>query len=204
MLFRSDEEVIQAEDDEVNVDREDRDQDIKPTFRDTKDKGAQGEEDGEVDDDTDDFVWNLRKSSANGLDILSNVFGDELLPLMLPVVEQRLRDTRWEIRESAILALGAVAEGCAGGLLQYLPMLISFLLPMLDDARPLVRSTTCWTLSRFSRWTVQCACPSNNPNAMPQQQGMEQLNTLTTALCKRRSEERRVGKECRSRWSPYH
>ncbi len=180
-----DEEVIQAEDDEVNVDREDRDQDIKPTFRDTKDKGAQGEEDGEADDDTDDFVWNLRKSSANGLDILSNVFGDELLPLMLPVVEQRLRDTRWEIRESAILALGAVAEGCAGGLLQYLPMLISFLLPMLDDARPLVRSTTCWTLSRFSRWTVQCACPSNNPNAMPQQQGMEQLNTLTTALCKR-------------------
>ena len=26
----------------------------------------------------------------------------------------------------------------------------------------------------------------------------------TTLLCLRRSEERRVGKECRSRWSPYH
>src|SRR3712207_9356190 len=25
-----------------------------------------------------------------------------------------------------------------------------------------------------------------------------------TVLCKDRSEERRVGKECRSRWSPYH
>ena len=24
------------------------------------------------------------------------------------------------------------------------------------------------------------------------------------ALCSTRSEERRVGKECRSRWSPYH
>ena len=23
-------------------------------------------------------------------------------------------------------------------------------------------------------------------------------------ICKKRSEERRVGKECRSRWSPYH
>ena len=23
-------------------------------------------------------------------------------------------------------------------------------------------------------------------------------------LCEKRSEERRVGKECRSRWSPYH
>ena len=27
---------------------------------------------------------------------------------------------------------------------------------------------------------------------------------FTTALVHRRSEERRVGKECRSRWSPYH
>src|SRR5260221_124682 len=34
------------------------------------------------------------------------------------------------------------------------------------------------------------------------------INSLVTALAKvdfdKRSEERRVGKECRSRWSPYH
>src|SRR2546421_11284061 len=28
--------------------------------------------------------------------------------------------------------------------------------------------------------------------------------TLLRAVCEWRSEERRVGKECRSRWSPYH
>ena len=28
--------------------------------------------------------------------------------------------------------------------------------------------------------------------------------TSVTFLCADRSEERRVGKECRSRWSPYH
>src|SRR3984885_43980 len=28
--------------------------------------------------------------------------------------------------------------------------------------------------------------------------------TETRTLCEQRSEERRVGKECRSRWSPYH
>ena len=180
-----DEEVIQAEDDEVNANRPDRDQDIKPTFRDTKDKGAQEqEEDGQ--DDEDDFVWNLRKSSANGLDILSNVFGDELLPLMLPVVEARLAQSRWEIRESAVLALGAIAEGCTTGLLPYLPQLIGFLMPMLDDARPLVRSTTCWTLSRYSRWVVQCARPSRDgETTMAQQQGMDQLNSITTALCRK-------------------
>ena len=181
-----DEEVIQAEDDEVNANRPDRDQDIKPTFRDTKDKGSQ-EQDEEGQDDEEDFVWNLRKSSANGLDILSNVFGDELLPLMLPVVEARLTESRWEIRESAILALGAIAEGCTTGLLPYLPQLIGFLMPMLDDSRPLVRSTTCWTVSRYSRWVVQCARPlrDGQPTSMAQQQGMDQLNVITTALCRK-------------------
>src|SRR6266403_2227069 len=29
-------------------------------------------------------------------------------------------------------------------------------------------------------------------------------STASTAICRLRSEERRVGKECRSRWSPYH
>ena len=31
-----------------------------------------------------------------------------------------------------------------------------------------------------------------------------ELDELHFMLCQNRSEERRVGKECRSRWSPYH
>src|SRR3712207_9326541 len=34
--------------------------------------------------------------------------------------------------------------------------------------------------------------------------GMQQRFVVHTPLMWRRSEERRVGKECRSRWSPYH
>ena len=33
--------------------------------------------------------------------------------------------------------------------------------------------------------------------------GLERINKLLSLL-QLRSEERRVGKECRSRWSPYH
>ena len=32
----------------------------------------------------------------------------------------------------------------------------------------------------------------------------EKVNSITDDLDAMRSEERRVGKECRSRWSPYH
>src|SRR5260370_6260812 len=39
---------------------------------------------------------------------------------------------------------------------------------------------------------------------LPFQAGSSLLVTLTLPAFRRRSEERRVGKECRSRWSPYH
>jgi len=35
--------------------------------------------------------WNLRKCSAAGLDVLSTVFGEELLPIVTPIVQQRLQ-----------------------------------------------------------------------------------------------------------------
>ena len=161
-----DEEVIAAEDEEINAGREDRDQDIRPSFRGQKDRGdgglgGGGEDGGEEDeygyDDEDESQWNLRKSSANGLDVMSNVFGDELLGMILPIVEQRFREQDWRLRESAILAIGAVSEGCTTGLTPYLPQLVDFLVPSLEDPRPMLRSTACWTLSRFSRWVVQLA-----------------------------------------------
>ena len=41
--------------------------------------------------------------------MLSNHFGDELLPIMLPIVQQRLHDADWRARESG--------EGTGGMLL---------------------------------------------------------------------------------------
>lgn len=67
-------------------------------------RGATRGEDEEGDDDDGEEVnrWNLRKCSAAGLDVLSTVFGDELLPIVLPIVEQRLR-VRCQIHTCAFL-----------------------------------------------------------------------------------------------------
>ena len=49
---------------------------------------------GEEDSDSDGEEvnrWNLRKCSAAGLDVLSTVFGEELLPIVTPIVQQRLQ-----------------------------------------------------------------------------------------------------------------
>lgn len=99
---------------------------------------AHGEEEGEEDAE-EVSRWNMRKCSAAGLDVLSTVFQEELLPIVTPIVQQRLQEEDWRARESAILALGAIAEGCVMGLIPYLPQLVSMLLPRLEDPRPLVR-----------------------------------------------------------------
>ena len=42
------------------------------------------------------------------------------------------------------------------------------LLPKLTDARPLVRSISCWALSRYSHWIAQAAGQPQLPAAQQQ------------------------------------
>ncbi|MQL89605.1 hypothetical protein Taro_022175 [Colocasia esculenta] len=153
MVYTDDDEaLIDAEDDESIPDR---DEDLKPRFHTSR---LHASENSEEDDDEPVNVWNLRKCSAAGLDILSNIFADEILPTLMPLVEAKLAITgeaAWKDREAAVLALGAVAEGCIHGLYPHLPGIIAFLIPLLDDKFPLIRSITCWTLSRYSKFIVQ-------------------------------------------------
>ncbi|RNA11646.1 transportin, partial [Brachionus plicatilis] len=143
----------------------DREEDIRPRFhRSSRMHGTepksddQMNEDDESDADKDDdsvSEWNLRKCSAAGLDVLSNVFHDEILQVLLPILKETLFHQNWEVKESGILVLGAIAEGCYQGLTGHLNQLVPFLIQCLGDKKPLVRSIACWTLSRYAHWVVQ-------------------------------------------------
>ena len=51
------------------------------------------------------------KCSAAALDVLANVFRESLLPILLPILKESLFHQEWEVKESGILVLGAIAEG---------------------------------------------------------------------------------------------
>ncbi|KAL3212710.1 hypothetical protein MRX96_035820 [Rhipicephalus microplus] len=149
-----------VEEDEMIPDRE---EDIRPRFHKSKTHSQKHmddniDEDSVSDDGLDDdntlSDWNLRKCSAAALDVLANVFHEELLGVLLPILKETLFHQGWEIKESAILALGAIAEGCMVGMVPHLPELIPYLIGCLGDKKALVRSITCWTLSRYSHWVV--------------------------------------------------
>lgn len=110
----------------------DRDEDINPKLYNSKssrikmesknddsaDNHHQHIDDDDESDDDDDYEihknnsdWNLRKCSAAALDLLANVFHDDLLPYVLQILRETLFHQDWVTKESAVLALGAVAEG---------------------------------------------------------------------------------------------
>lgn len=146
----------------------DKDEDIRPRFHKSKthtikasqngtENGIDKEDDEDFEDPDDDGSlsdWNLRKCSAAALDVLANVFRDDLLPILIPILKETLFHQDWDIKESGILALGAIAEGCMTGMISHLPELIPYLINCLNDKKALVRAITCWTLSRYSHWVV--------------------------------------------------
>lgn len=158
----------------------DREEDIRPRFHKSRTHTVKsGEENGDPDDEDDDDCgldddnslseWNLRKCSAAALDVLANVFRDECLPIVLPILKETLSHPEWEVKESGILALGAIAEGCMSGMITHLPELIPYLITCLSDKKALVRSITCWTLSRYAHWVV------NQPHELYLKPLMEEL-----------------------------
>lgn len=44
--------------------------------------------------------------------------------------------------------------GCMTGMTPHLPELVPYLISCLMDKKSLVRSITCWTLSRYAHWVV--------------------------------------------------
>lgn len=96
--------------------------------------------------------WTVRKGAALCLDYLSNVYNDEILEFVLPHIEEKLMSDKWNIRESAVLTLGAIAKGCMYSLSPFIPKVLEYLIKLLNDEKPLARSISCWCVTRFSSW----------------------------------------------------
>jgi transportin-1 len=119
--------------------------------------------DGEIDefddDDDDEFgdpedQWNLRKCSAAALDVFASVFHEAVFQATLPYLTDNLSHAEWPNREAAVLALGAIADGCMLVVEPHLPMLTPYLITLLQDPKPVVRQITCWSLGRYSGWAA--------------------------------------------------
>ena len=109
-------------------------------------------EDDEEGDENPEENWNLRKCSAAALDVLATNFHEAVFEITLPYLKDNLGHGDWPRREAAVLAIGAVADGCMDVVQPHLPELVPYLISLLRDPQPDVRTITCWALGRYSKW----------------------------------------------------
>ena len=179
-MVYSEDDMLMLQDGGDDADEEDRAEDIKPKFAKNKsvrngedaDEGdtnggsyeklsemddddldeGEIESDGDDDDENPEDRWNLRKCSAAALDVFATDFRGPVFETILPYLMTNLKHEEWQFREAAVLALGAVAEGCMEVVTPHLPDLVPYLNSLLKDPEALVRQITCWTLGRYSAW----------------------------------------------------
>lgn len=182
MIWRED-DVLRLEGDDEDAEVEDKSEDIRPAFAKPRaarlgHEGADAngassingasvsysyEEDdlseGEIeeymnDDANDETSWNLRKCSAATLDGLAGNFPDAVFSSTLPFLMNNFQHAEWPHREAAVLAIGAIADGCMQFVEPQLPDLIPFLVSRLQDQQAVVRQISCWSLCRYSMWAA--------------------------------------------------
>lgn len=192
MVYGED-EVFRLGGDENDADEEDRVEDIKPQFAQTKAgrgvtsekeegtdsphpngtptkkadlsdgeiEGSDADEDDEWDEEDPENAWSLRKCSAAALDVFAVNYHAAVFDIILPYLKNNLSHTLWPKREAAVLALGAVADGCMEVVAPHLPELVPFLISRLSDEEPVVRQITCWCLARYSEWAANLESPAD-------------------------------------------
>eukprot|EP00892_Ulva_mutabilis_P002006 jgi/Ulvmu1/11806/UM080_0017.1 len=175
MVFEEhDEEVVAALEAEAGGGRGENDADLRP-FHSARGGGGSGN--GGAWTDTDDgsrsgqgseevpSEFTLRRSCAQTLDHIAVELRGALLPHVLPIVERYLADADWRLREAAILALGAIADGCAESLRARVPGILRLLLDKMADPQPNVRCNSCWAAGRYTAFRVQDAAEEGDRNA---------------------------------------
>lgn len=143
----------QLEDDNASI--PDIDQTLAPRIHQTRGTGDDSDTEGEELNNRSAWgdLWTVRKAAALALDSLALTFRGLMLPHCLPQIERNLQDsTSWEIRESGVLALGAISKGCMQDLDKFVPNVLELLIQLSTDSKPLLRSISCWCLNRFSPW----------------------------------------------------
>ncbi|EFJ12281.1 hypothetical protein SELMODRAFT_158150 [Selaginella moellendorffii] len=100
--------------------------------------------------DQDEDVWNLAMAGGTCLGLVAKAVGDDIVPLVMPYVQENISKPDWRCREAATYAFGSILEGPGPDKLA--PLVTSalpFMLNAMKDENSHVKDTTAWTLSRI-------------------------------------------------------
>ncbi|KAK9672419.1 hypothetical protein RND81_12G099400 [Saponaria officinalis] len=105
----------------------------------------------EEDQDQDEGAWNLAMAGGTCLGLVARTVADDIVPLVMPFIEENITKPDWRQREAATYAFGSILEGPAPDkLTSIVNVALNFMLTALTkDPNSHVKDTTAWTLGRI-------------------------------------------------------
>ncbi|XVF51030.1 hypothetical protein PTKIN_Ptkin04bG0150700 [Pterospermum kingtungense] len=102
-------------------------------------------------DQDQDGAWNIAMASGTCLGLVARTVGDDIVPPVVPFIEENITKPDWRQREAATYAFGSILEGPSPEKLMLLVnVALTFMLSALTkDPNSHVKDTTAWTLGRI-------------------------------------------------------
>lgn len=105
----------------------------------------------EEDQDQDEGAWNISMAGGTCLGLVARTVGDDIVPLVMPFIEENITKPDWRQREGATYAFGSILEGPSPDkLTPIVNVALNFMLTaLMKDPNNHVKDTTAWTLGRI-------------------------------------------------------
>ncbi|KAK7318068.1 hypothetical protein RJT34_02766 [Clitoria ternatea] len=105
----------------------------------------------EEDQDQDEGAWNIAMAGGTCLGLVARTVGDDIVPLVMPFIQENITKPDWRQREAATYAFGSILEGPSPDkLVPLVNMALDFMLTaLMKDPNNHVKDTTAWTLGRM-------------------------------------------------------
>ncbi|KAJ6838534.1 importin subunit beta-1-like [Iris pallida] len=103
------------------------------------------------DQDQDEGAWNIAMAGGTCLGLVARTVGDDVVPLVMPFIEDNITKPDWRQREAATFAFGSILEGPSPDkLTPIVNVALNFMLSaLMKDPNNHVKDTTAWTLGRI-------------------------------------------------------
>ncbi|KAJ7945077.1 importin subunit beta-1-like [Quillaja saponaria] len=105
----------------------------------------------EEDQDQDEGTWNISKAGGTCLGLVARTVGDDIVPLVMPFIEENITKPDWRQREAGTYSFGSILEGPSPDkLMPLVNVALNFMLnALMQDPSNHVKDTTAWTLGRM-------------------------------------------------------
>jgi importin subunit beta-1 len=101
-------------------------------------------------DSEDDDEWNPCKAAGVCLMLLSSCVEDEIIPHVMPFINDNIKSSNWQFRDAAVMAFGSVIEGPSVEKLKpIVEQAMGMFIQLLKDSSVIVRDTAAWTIGRI-------------------------------------------------------